>query len=131
MEGGDRRHGGALSTRRSLLGLAALALAVGGATTWWQGNAARRDGERLAALAGPGDIRMLSSETCVFCAAARRWLTGHRVAFDECFIERDADCRALYEATGARGTPTLLVRGQAQLGFDARRVIAALERAPA
>jgi glutaredoxin len=131
MEGGDRRHGGALTTRRSLAGLVVLVLAVGLATQWWQGAAARSEGERLAALARPGDIRMLSSETCVYCTAARRWMSEQRVAFDECFIERDADCRALYEATTARGTPTLLVRGQVQLGFDARRVIAALERAPA
>lgn len=131
MEGGDRRHGGALNSRRSLLGLVAVVLAAGALTAWWQGDAARRDAQRLAALARPGDIRMLSSETCVYCAAARRWMTEHRVAFDECFIERDADCRTLYEAAGARGTPTLLVRGQVQLGFDAKRVAVALERAPA
>ena len=81
MEGGDRRHGGALNSRRSLLGLVAVVLAAGALTAWWQGDAARRDAQRLAALARPGDIRMLSSETCVYCAAARRWMTEHRVAF--------------------------------------------------
>lgn len=94
---------------------------------WWGGGQERRQGEQLAALARPGDIRMVSSDTCVFCGIARKWMTAHRVAFDECFIERDASCRTLYEATGARGTPTMLVRDQVQLGFDASRVQAALE----
>ncbi len=101
------------------------------ASAAWRGHVAAQDGERLAARAEPGDIRMLSSETCPYCEAARRSMTAHGVRFDECFIERDAQCKALYEATLARGTPTLLVRGRAQLGFDVRRVIAALEAAPA
>ena len=117
---------------RSIAGLLLLllVLAVSAGMSWWQGASERRLGERLAAAARPGDIRMLSSDTCVFCAAARRWMTENRVRFDECSIERDPQCKALYDATLARGTPTLLVRGQAQLGFDAQRVLAALERAP-
>lgn len=116
--------------RRSIAVLAALLLVTGAATQWWQGRSQARLGERLAGLAQPGDIHMLSSLTCAFCAAARQWLTEHRVRFDECFIERDPQCRTVYEATGARGTPTLLVRGQVQLGFDGERVLAALQARP-
>lgn len=112
---------------RSLALLIALVLGVSVATQWWGYSSEQRHGERLAALAQPGDIRMLSSETCVYCAAARRWMTEQRVRFDECFIERDAQCKALYEATQARGTPTLLVRGQVQVGFNMAKVLAALE----
>lgn len=111
----------------SIAALLGLLLAAGVASQWWAHGSEQRRGTRLAALAGPGDIRMLSSETCVYCTAARRWMSEHRIRFDECFIERDADCRALYEATQARGTPTLLVRGQVQLGFDAGKLLAALE----
>ena len=113
--------------QRSLAVLLVLVLGTSVATQWWGLSSASHQGERLAALAGPGDIRMLSSETCVHCTAARRWMTEHRVGFVECFIERDAQCRVLYDATQARGTPTLIVRGQSQLGFDAARVLAALE----
>jgi glutaredoxin len=113
--------------RRSLAVLLALVLGASVATQWWGHTRDSRQGERLAALAGPGDIRMLSSETCAYCTAARRWMTEHRVGFVECFIERDAQCQALYDATQSRGTPTLIVRGQRQLGFDAARVLAALE----
>ena len=112
---------------RSLALLVGLVLATSVAMQWWGHASERAQGERLAALARPGDIRMLSSETCVYCAAARHWMTEHRVRFDECFIERDAQCKALYDATQARGTPTLLVRGRLQIGFDAARLLATLE----
>ena len=112
---------------RSIALLCVLVLGVAAGMQWWGHAGELRRGVRLAAVARAGDIRMLSSETCVFCTAARRWMTEHRVPFDECFVERDAQCRALYDATLARGTPTLIVRGQVQLGFDAARILAVLE----
>ena len=111
---------------RALAALLGLVLAAGAGMHWWGTVDEQRQGQKLAALARPGDIRMLSSQTCVFCGAARRWMVEHRVPFDECFIEREATCQALYEATGARGTPTLLVRGQVQLGFDVAKLLAVL-----
>ena len=112
---------------RSIALLVTLVLVVSAGMQWWGHAGEQSRGERLAALAQPGDIRMLSSETCVFCTAARRWMTEHRVRFEECFIERDAQCKALYDATLARGTPTLIVRGQVQLGFNASNILAALQ----
>lgn len=83
----------------------------------------------LRTLARPGDIRLISSVTCVYCAQARAWLTEQQVPFSECLIERDAACLAEYRTLGARGTPTVLVRGEVLLGFDARRVSAVLAAA--
>lgn len=85
----------------------------------------------LRQLARPGDIRLISSVSCVFCTRARLWLTEHQVPFSECLIERDPACMSEYRALGGRGTPTVLVREQAQLGFDARSVVALLRAAPA
>jgi glutaredoxin len=112
---------------RSLAVLLALVLGASAAQQWWAGASERRLGERLAALAQPGDIRMLSSQTCPYCEAARHVMKAHGVRFDECFIERDRECQAQYDATLARGTPTLIVRGQTQVGFRIERVIEALE----
>ena len=114
-------------THRSLAILLAMVLVASAATQWWGATSEQRQGARLAALAQPGDIRMVSSVTCAYCAAARRWMSEHQVRFDECYIERDAQCQAVYDATQARGTPTLIVRGQVQLGFDAAKVLAVLE----
>jgi glutaredoxin len=114
--------------RRALLGLAALVLGVGAAQRWWAGRSEAGLGEALAARAAPGDIRMLSSTTCGYCTAARRWLQQHGVPFSECFIETDAACAAEFEAVRAPGTPVVVVRGRPQLGFDAQRVLDALAR---
>ena len=114
--------------RGSILGLVVLVLAVGAASQWWTGHSQARLGEQLAAQARPGDIQMLSSTTCAFCAVARQWLQQHPVSFIECFIETDAACAARFEAVRAPGTPVVLVRGQPQTGFDAQRVLDTLRQ---
>lgn len=114
------------SSRRSLWSLLLVVLVAGaaaeGARAWVQHQRA----EALRAVARPGDIRMISSESCVFCAQARAWLTRERLPFEECFVERDGRCAADYDRLGRPGTPTLLVRGRAQLGFDPERITTAL-----
>ena len=114
---------------------------------WWQvlavivvamgvahGLQARREAvdEELAsalrAVAQPGDLRMLGSETCRYCWAARQWLEKAQVPYQECLIERDAACAADYQRTGAQGTPTFMVRGQvAQRGFEPEALLKALQ----
>jgi glutaredoxin len=116
------------TSRRSIFGLVLLVLAVIAASQWWAGRSQAQLGEQLSALAKPGDIQMLSSTTCAFCTVARQWMQQHDVAFSECFIEKDAACAARFEAVRAPGTPVLLVRGQAQLGFNAQRVLGVLSR---
>ena len=112
---------------RSLAVVLAIALGVVALSQWWGRQRDSAQGAQLAALAKAGDIRMLSSVTCTYCAQARQYLSEHRVPFDECFIERSESCASDYQATLAQGTPTLLVRGQMQLGFAVDRVIARLK----
>lgn len=115
-------------SRASLFGLVVLVMAVSAASSWWAGNAKARIGDEVAALAAPGDIRMLSSDTCGICAEARLWFGANQVAFSECSIERDAACRAEFEALRAPGTPVMLVRGTPQLGFNPKRLLGALQQ---
>lgn len=114
--------------RKSLLALGALLFAVSTVQTWWANRSDDRLGEAVAALARPGDIRMISSESCAICQLARQWLLQHRVPFSECLIERDAACRSAFEATGAPGTPVFQVRGEQMLGFRAEALKDLLER---
>ncbi len=118
-----------MSSWRTLASLAVVVALASGASQWWRSHLAGSLGEQLAAQARPGDIQMLSSTTCVYCTVARRWLTDQQVPFGECFVERDADCAARYQAVGARGTPTLVVRGQVQLGFSPQQVLDGLTAA--
>jgi hypothetical protein len=111
---------------RSGLSLLALVVVVGGLSEAWRSYSAERVGREVAALARPGDIRMIASDTCAYCAQARAWFGGHGVPFSECSIERDEACAARFGALMAPGTPVLLVRGQAQVGFSPQRIAQAL-----
>lgn len=117
-------------SRRSLIGLAAAAAAAFGLNAGWGEWQARRLGQQVAQAARPGDIDMLSSDTCPYCDAARAWFTRHGVPVRECFIERDAACAARFAALRSPGTPVLVVRGERQVGFSAKRVAEALRQAP-
>lgn len=115
-----------LDRRRPIVVLIAIVLGAGAVSQWWAGRHDEQLGHRMAMLAAPGDIRLLSSTTCAHCAAPRQWLQQHGVPFGQCFIETDAECAAQYKAARVSGTPVLLVAGQAQLGFNAQRVHDAL-----
>ena len=119
------------TSARSLWGLAVLVLVVSGAADWWREHQAQSVGRELAQLARPGDIAMISSTHCVFCTRARQFMKVQQVPFTECFIETDADCAQRYQALGGRGTPTMVVRGQPQLGFSAPAVRDRLRTQPA
>ena len=116
------------ATRRQLLGLLVLVLAVSAANRWWVDGLDNALGQQVAALARPGDVRMIASENCAICLEARLWLVRNAVPFSECLIERDTACRAEFDSLRATGTPVMVVRGQAQLGFNAERLRLALAR---
>jgi glutaredoxin len=107
---------------RSGLWLLGVVLAVSGASEARRAWSAERLGREVAALARPGDIAMLASDSCIYCAEARAWFGAHRVSFSECSIERDAACSARFRALMSPGTPVLVVRGRVDVGFDAERV---------
>jgi glutaredoxin len=111
-----------------LLALVILVLTVSAASQWRQGHRERQLGREVAALAPPGDIHMLASESCAVCWMARTWFEEHKVSFSECMIETDAGCGAAFRANGAPGTPVVLVRGQAQVRFDPGQINRALQR---
>jgi glutaredoxin len=111
--------------------IAALILIVAafwGLSRWAGHGVDAEQAQALRELARPGDILMLSSTNCVFCKRASAWLIEQRVPHRECLIERDAACLAEYQARGARGTPTFVVRGHTLLGFDHERLRALLAR---
>ena len=124
-------RGAPVSTgKRQLLGLITVVV-IGAAAmqgfAWWSRE---RLGAQVAAAAKPGDIHMIASVTCVYCAVARAWFTENRVPFTECLIERDADCAAKYNALMAPGTPVMLVRGKRLRGFSAQAIADVLATKP-
>lgn len=113
-------------SRRSLTALVILVMGLGAATQWWAGRQEAALGRAMAENARPGDIRMIASDTCVYCAAARRWFQAYSVPYTECSIERDEQCANEYRAAMAPGTPVIVVRGKRVLGFDPRKLAEAL-----
>lgn len=111
---------------RSVLTLIVIVVAVSGASQAWRAWSGARVGQRIAALAAPGDILMIASDTCPFCAKTRQFFGEYGVVFSECSIERDEACAARFRAHMSPGTPLLIVRGQPQVGFDPQRVAKAL-----
>lgn len=107
---------------RDLIVLAVLLAVAWGGMQLLRARADAEDGEQLRALAKPGDVLMLGSVTCTFCAQARSWLEAQKVPYRECLIERDADCLREYRARGGYGTPTFVVRGHTIVGFDRKEI---------
>jgi glutaredoxin len=113
---------------RRLAPLALLAAAAWTGVALIESHGRERVGREMAATAKSGDIMMLSSMTCPYCEQARAYFNEHRVAFGECFIERDAACAEAYRTLQAPGTPMLVVRGERQVGFSAERVVQRLRQ---
>jgi len=116
----------AASRARALVTLVFIVLVAGAFGTWWWLRSQQQLGAEVARLAVAGDIRMIASQDCAICHVAREWFTQHGVAFSECLIERDAQCRADFEALQAQGTPVIVVRGQPMMGFEPFRLREAL-----
>ena len=112
-----------LLARKDIWVLLALVAGFYGLTQWAGGRQSAEQAEQLRTLARPGDILMISSEHCVFCKIARQWLDEQRVPYRECLVERDGACMAEYQARGAQGTPTFVVRNNTVLGFDRPRIV--------
>jgi glutaredoxin len=115
---------------RRLLPIVVIAVGIAaayGAAKAWRKYEHQRGEQRIAAVARPGDIVMLSSTTCSDCVVARHALEALRVPFDECFIETDAACAERFRALRGIGTPTFVVRGEKVTGYDRRLIAKALD----
>ena len=110
--------------RRTVLAL--LVVAAGSAAAVWRSGAPFELGREIAAKAKPGDIYMYGATTCGYCKKAERWFDWHHVAFQSCEIDRDAQCRAEFNARRGYGTPLFVIRGQQQRGYDPQAIAQAL-----
>lgn len=111
---------------RGIKGLIVLMLVVWGVNQAWSAWKDHAVTKSLEGKAQADDILMLTTSTCPYCAAARRWMDKHEVSYRECDVETDAACRAQYESKGSPGVPLLKVKGRWQLGFDPQWLVLAL-----
>lgn len=114
---------------RTVLVALVVALAVGaayGGKRAWSDYRDRTAAEYLGAHARPGDIYMYSATYCPFCDTAKAWLDRHKVPYEVCETDRDKACEQRFLALRSPATPTLIVRGDVQIGFRPARMAEAL-----
>lgn len=71
-------------------------------------------------------IVVYTMEGCPPCAMVKQFLTRMGVDFDVKDVRKDAQAREEFMRMGFRGTPVTLIDGQAIVGFDQARLMAAL-----
>jgi glutaredoxin 3 len=72
-------------------------------------------------------VTVYTTPTCGFCRAVKRYLREKRVRFREVDVSRDAAAAdELARRTGRRAVPVTDVNGRLIIGFDKRRLNAAL-----
>lgn len=76
------------------------------------------------------NVVVYTMEGCPPCAMVKQLLTRMGVAFQVKDVGRDPAARQEFMRMGYRGTPVTLIDGQAIVGFDQARLMAALREAP-
>jgi glutaredoxin-like YruB-family protein len=72
-------------------------------------------------------VTIYTNPTCVFCRAAKRYLQEKRVRFREIDVSRAATAAdEIARRAGRRAVPVIDVNGRLIVGFDKRRLNAAL-----
>jgi glutaredoxin len=113
-------------SRNAMWSLALVLLVVVGgsnALSWWRDAQAA---DHIKAKLGQQRITLYTTQSCVYCTKAKRWLSKHDLAWDECDVERDSYCKATFEAQGAPGTPLVRIGAHWSLGFDPAWIAQAL-----
>jgi glutaredoxin len=74
-----------------------------------------------------GEVVLLSTATCPYCARMRAYLRAGGVPYRELDVERDPEGRARFAAAGGFGVPVLLVGDEVAVqGYDPAAVREAL-----
>jgi glutaredoxin 3 len=72
-------------------------------------------------------VIVYSTPTCRFCTAVKRYLKDQKVSFRDIDVSRDAGAAAeMVRKTGQKGVPVIDINGRVIVGFDKRRLNAAL-----
>jgi len=72
-------------------------------------------------------VTVYTTPTCGYCKATKRYLQEKRVRFSEVDVSRDAQAADdIARRAGRRAVPVIDVNGRLIVGFDKRRLNAAL-----
>lgn len=107
------------SDKRSWWALALLLGLIWGGSTVIQLGRDKAQGEAVRQAQPQGRITLYTTQTCSYCASAKRWLAAERVPYTECQVDTDAPCTDRFQRLGEQGVPVVQVDDdQFSLGFD-------------
>ena len=77
---------------------------------------------------GPGNaqVTMYSTQTCGYCARARRYCDRQGAAYQDHDIEPSQAARRAYQSSGGRGVPVIVIGDKVIHGFDEGQIRRAL-----
>jgi glutaredoxin-like YruB-family protein len=98
--------------------------AAGAAANWQQITSLIQSSYPL----GPGNaqVTMYSTQSCGYCARARRYFDQQGVAYQDHDIERSQAARRAYQSLGGRGVPVIVIGDKVIHGFDEGQIRRAL-----
>ena len=64
------------------------------------------------------DIKIYTSNTCVFCKAAKQYFNDNDIEFTELNIDENPDAVEYLVSKGYRGVPVINIDGEDIVGFD-------------
>ena len=73
------------------------------------------------------DVKVYSTPTCPWCTKAKKFLSEHKIEFEDINVAADASARDdMIKKSGQMGVPVLDIDGQIILGFDVAKIRTAL-----
>ena len=72
------------------------------------------------------DIKIYTSNTCVFCKAAKQYFNEKGIEFTELNVDKDKDAVDYLASKGYRGVPVINIDGEDIVGFDKEAIEAKL-----
>lgn len=64
------------------------------------------------------EIKIYTSNTCVFCKAAKQYFNENNIEFKEMNIDENPDAVEYLVSKGYRGVPVINIDGEDIVGFD-------------
>ena len=64
------------------------------------------------------EIKIYTSNTCVFCKAAKQYFNENNIEFKEMNIDENPDAVEYLVSKGYRGVPVINIDGENIVGFD-------------
>ena len=64
------------------------------------------------------DIKIYTSNTCVFCKAAKQYFDENNIEYKEMNVDENPDAVEYLVSKGYRGVPVINIDGEDIVGFD-------------